>query len=202
MVQTRLSWAPFLGLSWVSCYSLLENLLAHCFTGLLFSKLMKISHRKGFIDRESYIAQYLALAIFTIGVASSIGVDDLLASFAAGQRVFPVSTCQSHLSKGCAISWDGHFNVQTADDSFSSVIDYVLNCGCFIYIGAWLPFDSYNSPELGLTPWRLVILMVSILVLRRIPPLLVLYRWIPEITSWKEALFSGHFGMPTQSGVI
>lgn len=46
---------------------------------------MKLSHRKGFIDRESYIAQYLALAIFTTGIASTIGVDDLLAAFAAGQ---------------------------------------------------------------------------------------------------------------------
>ena len=85
--------------------------------------------------------------------------------------------------------------MQTADDSFSSVVDYVLNCGCFIYIGAWLPFDSYNSPDLGLTPWRLVVLMLAILVLRRIPPLLLLYRRIPEISSWKEALFCGHFGM-------
>ena len=67
------------------------------FTGLLFSKLMRVSHRKGFIDRESYIAQYLALSIFTIGVASSIGADDLLAAFAAGQRV-STSVChiQSH----------------------------------------------------------------------------------------------------------
>jgi len=144
----------------------------------MFSKLMKLSHKRGFIDRESFVAQYLALAIFTIGVASTIGVDDLLAAFAAG----------------CAISWDGHFNVQTADDSFSSVIDYVLNCACFIYIGAWLPFELYNSPALGISPWRLVVLMLAILALRRIPPLLLLYRWVPEITSWKEALFSGHFG--------
>ena len=45
---------------------------------------MKFSHRKGFIDRESYVAQYLALALFTIGVVSTIGSDDLLAAFAAG----------------------------------------------------------------------------------------------------------------------
>jgi len=172
------------------------------FTGLLFSKLMKLSHRKGFIDRESYIAQYLALSVLTIGVASSIGVDDLLAAFAAGQRVFVACEhVKSHPSKGSAISWDGHFNSQTEDDSFSSVIDYVFNCGCFIYIGAWLPFESYNSPELGLAPWRLVVLMFAILVLRRIPPLLLLYTWVPEITSWKEALFVGHFGTPTRYSV-
>lgn len=52
--------------------------------GLLFSHLMKFSHRRGFIDRESYVAQYLALSLFITGVASRIGTDDLLAAFAAG----------------------------------------------------------------------------------------------------------------------
>ncbi|KAG1771605.1 Sodium/hydrogen exchanger [Suillus placidus] len=146
--------------------------------GHLFSKLMKICHDKGFIDRESYISQYLALSIFTMGVANTIGADDLLAAFAAG----------------CAISWDGYFHAQTENDAFSSVIDYVLNCGCFIYIGAWLPFDDYHSPEYGITPWKLVLLMIAILFLRRIPFLLMVYKFVPEIASWKEALFSGHFG--------
>jgi len=45
---------------------------------------MKLGYRKSFIDRESYIAQYLALAIFTIGVAIILEADDLLAAFAAG----------------------------------------------------------------------------------------------------------------------
>ena len=45
---------------------------------------MKYAHRKGFIDRESYIAQYVALALFTVGATNSLGNDDLLAAFAAG----------------------------------------------------------------------------------------------------------------------
>ena len=57
-----------------------------------------------------------------------------------------------------------------------------------------MPFDDFNSPELGITPWRLVILFLVILVIRRIPALLILYHWVPEIDGWKEALFSGHFG--------
>ncbi|KIK28044.1 hypothetical protein PISMIDRAFT_151450 [Pisolithus microcarpus 441] len=35
--------------------------------------------------------------------------------------------------------------------------------------------------------------MIAILLFRRTPPLLLLYRFVPEIHSWKEALFSGHF---------
>lgn len=95
---------------------------------------------------------------------------------------------------GSAISWDGDFNVHTEGEVFASVIDLVLNCGCFVYIGAWLPFDSFNIPALGITPWRLAVLTTGIMTLRRIPAILLLYRWIPEITSWREALFSGHFG--------
>jgi hypothetical protein len=56
--------------------------------GLMFSHLMKFSHKRGFIDRESYVAQYLSLAIFITGVVRTIGSDDLLATFAAGQYHF------------------------------------------------------------------------------------------------------------------
>jgi NhaP-type Na+/H+ or K+/H+ antiporter len=174
--STRVAIGEWFLVGWL--YQVILGTVLGAVLGLLFSKLMKLSHCKGLVDRESYIAQFLGLAILTSGVASSIGADDLLACFAAG----------------CAISWDPHFNIQIADDSFPSVIDYIVNCGCFIYIGAWLPFGSYNSPELGLTPWRLVVLMISILVLRRIPFLLLLYKWVPEIPSWKDALFCGHFG--------
>ncbi|KAI0063655.1 hypothetical protein BV25DRAFT_1824218 [Artomyces pyxidatus] len=159
-------------------YQVILGIILGAVIGFAFSRLMKFTHHKGFIDRESFVAQYLALAIFTIGIASTLGTDDLLAAFAAGSTV----------------SWDGNFNLQIENEVFSSVIDLVLNCACFIYIGAWLPFDQFNSPELGITPGRLLALFMCLLVLRRIPPLLMLYNWIPEIRSWKEALFSGHFG--------
>ncbi|KAF8904558.1 Sodium/hydrogen exchanger family-domain-containing protein [Mucidula mucida] len=153
--------------------------------GTMFNWLMKLSHNKGFIDRESYVAQYLAMALFTIGIASTIGSDDLLAAFAAGT----------------AISWDGNFNTHTEDEIFASVIDLVLNCACFVYIGAWLPFESFNMPQYGIEPWRLVVLVIAILALRRIPSILLLFKWVPEITTWQEALFSGHFG-PMGVGAI
>ncbi|KDQ53540.1 hypothetical protein JAAARDRAFT_39225 [Jaapia argillacea MUCL 33604] len=166
-------------------YQVVMGTVLGALMGIGFCYVMKFTHRKGFIDRESYVAQYLALAIFTIGVASTLGSDDLLAAFAAGS----------------AISWDGHFNIQIENEVFSSVIDLVLNCACFVYIGAWMPFTAFNSPELGIVPWRLVVVFLAILALRRIPSLLVLYKWVPEITSWKEALFSGHFG-PMGVGAI
>ncbi|TFY83606.1 hypothetical protein EWM64_g396 [Hericium alpestre] len=146
--------------------------------GFIFSHLMRFAHQKGLVEREGYVAQYIALAIFTIGVTSTLGSDDLLAAFAAGN----------------AFSWDGSFDTQVGNEVFSSVIDFVLNSACFVYIGAWLPFSQFNNPELGMTPGRLVALVLVILALRRIPAVMILYKWVPEITSWREALFAGHFG--------
>jgi hypothetical protein len=45
---------------------------------------MKFSYKRGFINRESYITQYIALALLVTGIVSTIGSDDLLAAFAAG----------------------------------------------------------------------------------------------------------------------
>ena len=45
---------------------------------------MRFSHRKGFVDRQSYVAQYIALVLLVMGVAGTLGMDDLLAAFAAG----------------------------------------------------------------------------------------------------------------------
>ncbi|KAA1471873.1 Sodium/hydrogen exchanger [Dentipellis sp. KUC8613] len=159
-------------------YQVILGVVLGALLGFSFSRLMRFAHKRGFVDRESYVAQYIALAIFTIGVTSTLGSDDLLAAFAAGN----------------AFSWDGDFNSQIGNDVFASVVDFVLNCACFIYIGAWLPFDHFNVPALGLSPPRLIALLVLILTLRRIPALLVLYRWVPEIDGWREALFAGHFG--------
>jgi NhaP-type Na+/H+ or K+/H+ antiporter len=52
--------------------------------GLSFCHLMKFTHGKGYIDRESYVAQYLALTFLTMGICSTLGADDLLGAFAAG----------------------------------------------------------------------------------------------------------------------
>ncbi|KAJ3805880.1 Sodium/hydrogen exchanger family-domain-containing protein, partial [Lentinula aff. lateritia] len=161
-------------------YQVILGVVLGIVMGFVFSRLFQLSKRKGFIDRESYVAQYIAMSFLTVGVARTIGSDDLLAAFAAG----------------IAMSWDGHFNEQIEGEIFASVIDLVLNCTLFIlaYLSAWLPFKDFNMPSLGIEPWRLTVLLISVALLRRIPPMMLLYKWIPEISSWQEALFSGHFG--------
>ncbi|KAJ8523209.1 hypothetical protein ONZ45_g346 [Pleurotus djamor] len=143
--SSRVAITKWFLVGWI--YQVIMGVMIGVIIGLSFSRMMKFTHGKGYIDRESYVAQYLAVAIFTIGIVRTIGSDDLLAVFAAG----------------CAISWDGHFKDQVKGEVFASVIDLVLNCACFVYIGAWIPFQSFNIPHLGVTLWELTALAIAIL---------------------------------------
>ena len=139
---------------------------------------MKFCERKELIDRQSYVAQYVALAVLTIGATTLLGSDDLLSAFACGT----------------AFAWDGFFNKQTEESVFSSVIDLLFNVAAFVYVGAWMPFAQFHNKMLTLTVWRLIIVAILILLLRRLPVVIALYKWIPDVKTFREALFSGHFG--------
>ena len=155
---------------------------------------MKFCQRYDLIDRHSYVAQYLSLAILTIGITTILGCDDLLAAFACG-TVF---------------AWDGFFNRQTEESVFSSVIDTLFNVAAFIFVGAWMPFGEFHlhvrsgtgEDAMGAVQvWRLVVLAILVLLLRRLPIMMAMYKWIPDVKTWREAVFTGHFG-PMGIGAI
>ncbi|TIA90196.1 hypothetical protein E3P99_01724 [Wallemia hederae] len=154
--------------------------------GYIARKLMKFCEGRNLIDRQSFVAQYVSLTLLTIGIALILGSDDLLAAFACGT----------------AFAWDGFFNKATEESHFSSILDLLFNCACFIFIGALAPFDSFNDPSLGgLTNWRLVLMALCILICRRLPAMLALYKWIPDVKTFREACFAGWFG-PMGVGAI
>lgn len=146
--------------------------------GFGFRHLMKFCERKDLIDRQSYVAQYVSLAMLTIGICSLLGTDDLLSAF----------------SCGTAFAWDGFFNRQTEESVFSSVIDLLFNIAAFVFVGAWMPFDQFSDPDLSLSVWRLIVIAILVLILRRLPAMIALYKWIPDVKTFREAVFSGHFG--------
>ena len=152
--------------------------------GFSFRHLMKFSQSHDLINRQSYVAQFLSLAMLTVGITTILGTDDLLAAFVCGT----------------AFSWDGFYNKQTKETVFSSVIDGLFNVAAFIFVGAWMPFNRFHinmsgiSSETDLEVWRLAVLALLIFLLRRLPIMMGLYRWIPDLRTWREAAMYGHFG--------
>ncbi|KAF5374204.1 hypothetical protein D9758_004625 [Tetrapyrgos nigripes] len=160
-------------------YQIILGVVLGSLIGTFFRYLIKYCEAHDLIDRHSAVAQYLSLAMLTVGVVVIIGSDDLLAAFFCGS----------------AFAWDGFFNRQTEESVFSSVIDLLFNIASFIFVGAWMPFSAFDDKEeLTLEVWRLVIIAILVLLFRRLPVVIALYKWIPDIKTFREAIFSGHFG--------
>lgn len=146
---------------------------------------IKWAEKHDLVDRESFLVFYFVLALFCAGSGSILGVDDLLVGFAAG----------------VGFSNDGWFTQKTEESHVSNVIDLLLNLAYFVYLGTIIPWEQYNAIDLGVTPWRLVVIAIFVILFRRIPIMMALKPFIPDIKTWREALFAGHFG-PIGVGAI
>ena len=98
-------------------------------------------------------------------------------------------------------TFSGWFTRKTKEANVSNVVDLLFNLSFFVYYGSIILWSSMNSPLLTIVPWRLVVIAVLILLFRRIPIILAVKSLIPDIKSWREALFCGHFG-PIGAGAV
>ena len=173
---------------WI-CNTILYECIFGCIYGVLIGYMgrhaIKWADRRDLIDRESFLVFYFVLALFAAGTGATLGTDDLLVGFAAG----------------VGFSNDGWFTEKTEESHVSNVIDLLLNLAYFVYLGSIIPWEQYNNPVIGLTPWKLVIIAIFVVLFRRIPIMMALKPLIPDIKTWREALFAGHFG-PIGVGAI
>lgn len=65
-------------------YQILLGIVIGAGVGIIARKVLKFSKRRSLIDRESMVAMYISLAIFTTAATTLAGSDDLLAAFACG----------------------------------------------------------------------------------------------------------------------
>ncbi|KAK3988764.1 sodium/hydrogen exchanger family protein [Cladorrhinum sp. PSN332] len=157
--------------------------------GVAAGKGLKFALKKKWVDSESYVLFPTAIGLFTLGVCGMIGTDDILACAVAGN----------------AMNWDGEYLMETLErhDEVNSSVDVLLNFGGFMYIGAVMPWSDFHQPDTtGITYPRLFGLAFMILVFRRIPAVLAMYKFMPKVVkNWKEAIFMGYFG-PIGIGAI
>jgi NhaP-type Na+/H+ or K+/H+ antiporter len=146
---------------------------------------IKYAERHDLVDRESFLVFYFVLALFCAGSGSILGVDDLLVGFSAG----------------VGFSNDGWFTQKTEESHVSNVIDLLINLAYFVYLGTIIPWEQFNDPQIGTSPWRLAVIAILVILFRRIPIMMALKPIIPDIKTWREALFAGHFG-PIGVGAI
>ncbi|POR33418.1 Putative Na(+)/H(+) antiporter C3A11.09 [Tolypocladium paradoxum] len=177
----------------VTFYFVVYVILYECIFGAVYGFAVgyiarhgiKYAEQRDLIDRESFLVFYFVVALFCAGSGSILGLDDLLVGFSAG----------------VGFSNDGWFGEKTEESHVSNVIDLLLNLAYFVYFGTIIPWEQYNNNVFGLLAWRLVVIAVFVLLFRRIPIMMALKPFIPDVKNWREALFAGHFG-PIGVGAI
>ncbi|PKY02452.1 putative Na/H antiporter [Aspergillus campestris IBT 28561] len=161
--------------TWV--YTVILSVIYGIFVGWCSRELLHWAEEKHYVDRESFLVFAIALSLFIVGTCGLIGTDDLLACFVAG-NVF---------------TQDDWFRLETMDDSLQPTIDMLLNLSIFIWFGAVCPWSSFlNNDTIPL--YRLVFLGILILLVRRIPIIFAMHRYIHQIENIYHAGFVGFFG--------
>ncbi|CAN8105232.1 unnamed protein product [Discula destructiva] len=170
-------------------YQCLLGLLIGYAIGRVANKSLRFSEERGYMSRPSLVVFYLLLAVLSVGVGSTLGLDDFLVTFGAG----------------IGFAHDGYFAKKAEEaqgqTSFSTIVDLVLNSSVFIYFGSMLPFKEFTAGKGSVLQGHigignLFLFLGLILLFRRIPAILLLHikRAVPDVKTYREALFCGHFG--------
>lgn len=173
----------------------LGTLLWQCALGLAIglalgkavNKALRVVDKINYVDRAAFLAFYLLLATLSIGIASLLGTDDFLVAFGAGY----------------GFAWDGWYKKKMESTHVPELLDLLLNASMFVYVGSSIRWEQFTPSEYcpNVTPGKLIGLLVLILLFRRIPIVLAMKRFVPDIRTYREALFCGHFG-PMGLGAI
>ncbi len=162
-------WAPH-----VVLWSVIGAAVLGAMIGFLFGYLVRVAQRHDLMVRRHYLNFTVFLAIFSVILGEALHMDGVLTVAVAG-LAYRYMRSEEERQEAQAI--------QTEADLFFTL-------PVFFILGLVLPWRAWI--DLG---WKVVALAVAILVLRRIPVVLLIWRLLrPEIRSWQEALFVGWFG--------
>ncbi|KAL7950968.1 Sodium/hydrogen exchanger family domain-containing protein [Trichoderma barbatum] len=158
-------------------YTIILSVIYGAVVGLLAKELLRWAVKHNYVDRESFLVSAISLALFVLGTCGLIGTDDVLACFIAGN----------------AFTWDDWFRLETLDDSLQPTIDMLLNVSIFLWYGAYIPWTEFRHNAI-IPIYKLIPLGILVLLVRRLPWIFGLHKWIHQITGRHQALFVGFFG--------
>ncbi|MDW5376430.1 cation:proton antiporter [Halomonas sp. HP20-15] len=165
------AWLEWIVKTWL--WEVLGSVLIGALIGWISGRALEWADRKGWLDQPSFLALSLALTILVLGVGKLLGTDSVLAVFAAG------------------IAFDQEVGGQERGeaDNVQEAVNLFFTLPVFVLFGLIAPWEKWQA--LG---WGGVLLALLILLLRRLPVVLALRRWLPPVSSRGLSWMMGWFG--------
>lgn len=165
----------------IVCYNVLFPILFGCLIGTLARKALKFAETHDLVDKESFLVFSFSLALSTVGYMVLMKSNDLVAVFFVGTT----------------LAWDNWIIEQTRGYQFQETIDLLFTISFFTLFGLHFPWNQLKNIPFHSS----FLLCLMILLFRRLPAVIALYRFIPEVKTFQEAVFMGWFG-PIGVGAI
>jgi NhaP-type Na+/H+ or K+/H+ antiporter len=157
----------------VMAYQMVVGGLFGAAVGIAVGWVITWTEKRAIISRDAFVAYPVALAAAVLYFADLMKLSGIFAVFCAG--IFLVLT-----------SKDRSLEVEVrARNTISQFFELPL----FFILGLLLPWGAWA--KLG---WRGGAVLVAVLLLRRLPAVLLLGRWISPLRALPERLFAGWFG--------
>lgn len=160
-------------LSRILLWEVLGAVILGLVAGYVAGWLLNWAERKHLIDKQSFLAYTLALSLVVLAGVKLMGGDGILAVFAAGS-IFTIVVG----SRDCA-----------EEKEVQEAVDRLFTIYVFVILGLFIPWQGWM--DLG---WRGVIFAIGVLLLRRLPAIFALRRWLPDCDRRADLLFMGWFG--------
>lgn len=158
-------------------HTLLRGVLGAVAIGLALGALAGWAERRinarDFLEETSVFTLTVALTFFVLGVAGLAGTADILAVFVAG----------------AAYNWQANPEDEAREQRVEEVFDRLVTIPVFVVFGMAVPWAGWL--DLG---WRGPALVAGVLLLRRLPMVLALRRFVPQLDRTAASLFVGWFG--------
>lgn len=136
-------------------------------------RLVQWAEAKNTTENRSFFSFTVALAVLVLAAVKLVGSDGILAVFVAGIALTQVV---------------GNDRIKVEED-VQQAIELLFTLLIFLLLGLTIPWQQW----LGLG-WQGVILVITILLFRRLPIVLLLRRWIYSLQRRRDAIFVGWFG--------
>ncbi|CAD25336.1 Na+/H+ ANTIPORTER [Encephalitozoon cuniculi GB-M1] len=156
----------------------IDNLLIRVFVsaliglviGILSRQGLKYCYTKRLAGVESFLIHGVILTVFSMALMEFMGGSELICIFFAG----------------IVFSFDEWFVLETKNSRLQEITDTILSTSFFLFFGSRIDFSRFTLSN--------VIISLTIIFIRRPAICYLMYPHIPELRSFKEALFIGWFG--------
>jgi NhaP-type Na+/H+ or K+/H+ antiporter len=160
---------------------LMQTLLYEVGMGLLLGGMLgyaggwlfKWSEERDYIEEVSFLGYTLALTLAVLGLCKLAGTDAIFAVFVSG----------------LTFSWVVGDSERHEEENVQEAISQFFTLPIFVLIGLIAPWQAWLA--LG---WKGLLLAIAVLLLRRLPIVLLTWRFIGPLKSWPDALYAGWFG--------